>query len=325
MALGDYAGRNAQGDHRLYIDQHPEDPGESRSPTNDAIYIDGEAGVLHLGRPTGSVVLRGTVIGASSPAPVFNLSTARVAYAEIADRANGLWSGSRFMDGTGAVWSVQYETAYTVTLSTNLASISGVRPPFYVSAFPFASSNAWLGRFDGGVAQVIYSEGTLAENVWEGVVGDGYPLTLTSISGLGSASITRLVTTTPLSTTRVDRVAMESELRTNLTTATNALAGLIAADLLDLASTIPTNVATRIDLATATNALAGQIAADLLDLVATIPTNAATTADLTEATGALSGQIAAGNLPMQRWQMWDWGVNSNRFLILTNDVIEIWE
>ncbi|MDD5706621.1 MAG: leucine-rich repeat domain-containing protein, partial [Kiritimatiellae bacterium] len=45
--------------------------------------------------------------------------------------------------------------------------------------------------------------------------------------------------------------------------------------------------------------------------------------------GALVAQatntIAAGNLSLQRIQVWDWGCSSNRFLVLTNDVLEIWE
>ena len=43
------------------------------------------------------------------------------------------------------------------------------------------------------------------------------------------------------------------------------------------------------------------------------------------ATNALAGNIMGGDLPVQRWQMFDFGVSSNRWLILTNDVLEIWE
>lgn len=43
------------------------------------------------------------------------------------------------------------------------------------------------------------------------------------------------------------------------------------------------------------------------------------------ATNALAGNIMGGDLPVQRWMMFDFGVSSNRWLILTNDVLEIWE
>lgn len=43
------------------------------------------------------------------------------------------------------------------------------------------------------------------------------------------------------------------------------------------------------------------------------------------ATNALAGNIMGGDLPVQRWKMFDFGVSSNRWLILTNDVLEIWE
>ena len=62
-ALGSYAGVNALGNAQLFADCYPDDPGETHSPTNDAIW--GDNGSLSLGRTGPAAVgktneLRGT-------------------------------------------------------------------------------------------------------------------------------------------------------------------------------------------------------------------------------------------------------------------------
>jgi len=60
LAAGAYAGRNATGTARGYIDSYAADPGEAHNPTNDLIYFDN--GDLYIGRGTNTdnvIVLRG--------------------------------------------------------------------------------------------------------------------------------------------------------------------------------------------------------------------------------------------------------------------------
>jgi hypothetical protein len=59
--LGLFAGRNATGNDRLFVDSYPADPGAGYNPTNDSIVIDGNTTNLYLGRPTGTLNLRGAV------------------------------------------------------------------------------------------------------------------------------------------------------------------------------------------------------------------------------------------------------------------------
>jgi hypothetical protein len=61
--IGPYAGRNAAVPYAAFIDAYTEDPGASYNPTNDSIVIDGGTTNLYLGRPTGTVNLRGSVRG----------------------------------------------------------------------------------------------------------------------------------------------------------------------------------------------------------------------------------------------------------------------
>jgi hypothetical protein len=64
--IGPYSGRNAIGKYRTYLDSYVSDPGADHNPSTDSIVIDGNTTNLYLGRPTGTVSLRGTVTGSAS-------------------------------------------------------------------------------------------------------------------------------------------------------------------------------------------------------------------------------------------------------------------
>jgi hypothetical protein len=88
MFLGSFAGRNATGDYWLFMDVYPTDPGPGYNPTNDSIVIDGNTTNLYLGRPTGTVNLRGTVTGSTanmSGCPSGAVATNNANYLKIAN------------------------------------------------------------------------------------------------------------------------------------------------------------------------------------------------------------------------------------------------
>lgn len=60
--IGSWAGKNATGNHSFFFDSFGTDPGLSYNPTNSLIYLQGDTkGEANIGRPDGSVNLRGTV------------------------------------------------------------------------------------------------------------------------------------------------------------------------------------------------------------------------------------------------------------------------
>ena len=64
--VGTFSGYNATGTNMVFIDSYATGPGVNYNATNDSIVVDGNTGMLYLGRPNGTVQLRGNVIGAGS-------------------------------------------------------------------------------------------------------------------------------------------------------------------------------------------------------------------------------------------------------------------
>ena len=60
LFLGAYAGRNATGNNKIYIDNHTSDPGAGYDPTNDLFYYNG-VDTLFLGDPSGTLHIRGSI------------------------------------------------------------------------------------------------------------------------------------------------------------------------------------------------------------------------------------------------------------------------
>lgn len=104
--VGLYAGRNAVSTNTLYIEQHFSG---ILAPEDSAFILDGDAGSLRLGRPSGTLYLRGTIsddidMGGNNVLGAGNLYTDSEVDTLLSDKIDSTETTNVFLNGTNEVF-----------------------------------------------------------------------------------------------------------------------------------------------------------------------------------------------------------------------------
>jgi hypothetical protein len=211
--LGRYAGRNATGKYWLFIDSYSADPGTGYSSTNDNIVINGNTTNLYLGRPTGTVNLRGTVNGSGSSltgitaAQVGAVPTNRTITIDGTTKAldtnptftTAAGAGPTFDQATNIVTGVLSGMRLSVMLTNSFTCTNS--GDYTLSGLPSSvcyidKIEAWLSNTNEGARsfrsslQLFDSPARLAENMlhseWTNRLWWAAPLTVASVVGATS-------------------------------------------------------------------------------------------------------------------------------------------